>query len=198
MIVTKITTHVTDAQARLLQQYKGKPRIQGLLQALVNQIQDLEDSTFAIDAGRQLINAQGIQLDGIGQIVGINRNGLSDAVYLLFIYGKIGENFSDGTIPALLTIIQNLFRAASLIFQDVYPAGVSVQVLGTPLDPSLYSLAISLVKSSLGAGIKLTFIGGSPTTDVFRFDGPGVVGTLNGFGSTLDPTIGGKFVGIIS
>lgn len=198
MIVVPITTHVQDSLNRFLQQYKGKQFINGFMTALVNQVQDLENAIYPLDSQRQIFNAVGEQLDGIGEIVGIKRNGLSDALYLLFLYGKIGENFSDSTIPALLTIIQNLFRAQTLIFSEVYPAGISVQVLGTGLDPSLYSLAIGLVQNSVGAGIKLTFAGGSPTTNVFRFDGPGIVGSLNGFGSTTDPTIGGVFVGIIS
>lgn len=197
MLVTEITTHVEDALARFLQQYQGKVLIQGMTGAIVQQIQDLENGIYPIDAGRQIFNAVGTQLDNLGTIVGISRNGLSDAEYLLFIYGKIAENFSDTTITSILNIIQSLFRAQSLIFQEVYPAGVSVQVLGTPLDPSLYPVAITLVKESLGAGISLIFIGGSPTVNVFRFDGPGIVGAENGFGSLTDPTIGGGFVGII-
>ena len=81
--------------------------------------------------------------------------------------------------------------------QEVYPAGVSVQVLGTKLAPDLYPTAIKLVQNALGAGINLIFIGGSPTVNVFRFAGSGVVGTLNGFSSLTNPTIGGGFVGIL-
>jgi hypothetical protein len=197
MLVTEITTHVEDALARFLQQYQGTILLNGLMAALVEQIQDLEYGLYPLDAARQIFNAQGAQLDGIGALVGISRNGLSDAEYLLFIYGQIASNFSDGTIPQVLNIIQSLFQAQSLIFQEVFPAGVSVQVLGTPLNPSLYGVAINLVKNSLGAGINLVFIGGSPTVNVFRFNGPGIVGAVNGFGDINNPSIGGGFVGII-
>lgn len=198
MLVTQIDNHVQQASARFLQQYQSTILLNGMMAAIIQQIQDLENGFFPLGIQCQIFNAVGAQLDGIGAIVGIGRNGLSDAEYLLFIYGKIAENFSDGTIPKVLTIIQTLFQAQLLIFQEVFPAGVSVQVLGTALNPSLYGVAIQLVKASLGAGINLTFIGGSPTVNVFRFNGPGIIGSINGFGSTTDPTIGGGFVGILS
>jgi hypothetical protein len=58
-------------------------------------------------------------------------------------------------------------------------------------------VAANLVKASLGAGINLVFAGASPSTKVFRFQGPGVVGANNGFTGLMDPSVGGVFVGLI-
>lgn len=202
MLVQKIDNHVAQALARLLQQYKGRPRIAGMYTAFVDQIQDLEDAIYALDAGRQLWNgtsspAIGEQLDQIGTIVGISRNGLSDAEYLLFIFGKISENFSDTTIATILTVVGYLFQAEEVLLQEIYPAGVAIQVLGTTIPSSLFKIAESLVQASLGAGIQLVFMATSPTVNAFRFNGPGVNGATNGFGSLTDPTVGGVFVELI-
>ena len=201
MLVTQIDSHVADALNRLLEQYKGRPGIAGLYSSIVEQIQLLENSIFALDAGRQLWNgtdtpAIGAQLDTIGLIVGISRNGLSDAEYLLFIFGKIASNFSDTTVPTILNVIGYLFQAPTVLIQEVYPAGILVEVIGSPLDPSLYPIAVSLVQAALGAGIQLVFIAASPQTDVFRFYAAGET-TQNGFGDLTNPSIGGGFIGLI-
>lgn len=201
MIAPEITTHVQDALNRLMQQYKNKPRIAALYTSVLDQIQALEDAIFALDQGRQIWNgtstpAIGKQLDTIGLVVGIDRNGLSDAEYILFIFGKIAENFSDTTIPTILNIISYVFQAEKVLLQEYYPASIAMQVLGTPIPPALYPIARDLVQGALGASIKLIFAAAYPTTDVFRFYAPDT-GPDNGFGDVGDPSVGGKFIGLI-
>ena len=48
---TRITDHVERAKARLIDQYKGKPGVEGLVEALMGPIQDVEDALFAIGRG---------------------------------------------------------------------------------------------------------------------------------------------------
>lgn len=201
MLVTRIDTHVVDALNRLLQQYKGKPRVATLFTSTVEQIQELEDAIYAIDAGRQIYDgtstpAIGAQLDMIGQIVGIARNGLTDAQYILFIFGKIAENFSDTTIPTILSIIGYLFQAQKVLIQPIYPAGIAIQMLGSAIPISLYPLATNLIQAALGAGINIVYAGAYPTTKVFRFYSPDTTAD-NGWGDANDPSVGGVFVDLI-
>lgn len=201
MLATQIQTHIADALNRLMQQYRGQPNIAGLYTSFVQQIQDLENAIFALDAGRQLFDgasspAVGQQLDEIGTIVGISRNGLSDAEYLLFIFGKIAENFSDTTIPTILNIIGYVFQAEQVLLQEIYPAGIAIQMIGSPINPSLYVIAKSLVQSALGAGIGIVFAGASPNLNVFRFEAPDTT-AINGFGDVNNPSVGGIFIGLI-
>jgi hypothetical protein len=201
MLATKITNHVQQALQRLLQQYKGKARIEGFYTSFVEQIQDLEDAIYALDAGRQLYNgtstpAVGEQLDQIGTIVGISRNGLSDAEYLLFIFGKIAENFSDSTIPTILSVIGYVFQAPEVKIQEVYPAGIAIEILGSPIDPSLYDIAIGLVQAALGAGVSIVFAAVSPTVNTFRFESSDTT-SANGWGDVNNPATGGVFSGLI-
>lgn len=198
MLATEINDHVQQALARFIQQYKGRPLTAGLMTAFVDQIQDLEDAIYGLDSERQLANAIGQQLDGLGEIIGIKRNGLDDATYLLFLYGKIAENYSDTTINSIINIINFVFQAQVVLMQEVFPAGLSIQVAGTPLNPALFNIAVALVQAAMGAGILLVFIGGSSTVNIFRFFGPGVDGAINGFGDLFNPGVGGGFVSILS
>lgn len=194
MLATQITTHVQDALARLLQQYKGRALIAGFYTAFVAQIQELEDAVYALDGGRQIWNgsstpAIGAQLDAIGTVVGIARNGLDDQQYILFIFGKIAENFSDDTIQAVLSVIAYIFQAQQVIVQEIYPAGLYINVLAPAIPSTLFPVAETLVQNAIGAGIKLVLTSQN-TVNVFRFAGPGVVDALNGFDN-------GVFVGLI-
>lgn len=201
MSVPKITNYVEDGLSKLLQQYKGRPLIEGMFTAILQEIQALEDGLYDLDRGRQLwdgneIPAVGAQLDGIGEIVGIFRNGLTDEEYALFLFGKIAENFSQGLVSDIINVAAYLFQAPIMILQPIYPAGVFVEALGIVIPQRLWSLAAQLIRGSLGAGINLV-VAGSDFTNAFRFDGPGIVGAVNGFGDVNDPGAGGLFVGLI-
>ena len=197
MLVTKITTYVDDGLQLLGQQYKGRPLLAGLLTTWLTGMQELEDAIYPLDSGRQVLNAIGAQLDGIGQIVGISRNGLSDAQYLLFIFGKIAENNSDTTINTVLTVVQFLFQGDKVFLQEYYPAGVAIQVVGVTLPSNLLQTAKNLVQMTFGAGIDLVFMAEYPTDNVFRFAGPGVIGSTNGFADPSIPGSGGVWVNLI-
>jgi hypothetical protein len=155
MLATQITNYVQLALSRLLQQYQQRERIAGFYTAIATQCQELEDAIFSLDGGRQLWNgtttpAYGAQLDGIGTLVGIARNGVSDQIYILLIFGKIAENFSDGTITSVQAVIQFLFQPTSYQAQEIFPAGLYVSVENPAIPESLYPLVESLVQNALG------------------------------------------------
>lgn len=194
MLATKITNHTAQAQARLMYQYQGQPRIEGLLKAFVDQIQDLEDVIFSLDDGQSVLGSIGKQLDGIGQIVGIERNGLDDTSYLLFILGKIGENTSDTTITKVHDIYALLLNSNIVQVQDLPPAEVGLSGGGS-IDPSLSAIVHALIQGSLGAGIDLGFLVTFDPEEAFAFDGS--AGTALGFGDVNDPLAGGEFAQVI-
>lgn len=203
MLAPKIITHVEDALNRLLQQYRGRPRYEGFQSTFAKQIQELEDAIFALDSGQQIWDGTqtpsvGAQLDQIGEIVGINRNGLPDDEYILFLFGKIAENFSDTTVGTLAAVIGFLFQTSDVFIAEGFPAGIEFEVFGTPIPESLWPLASNIVLGAKGAGIKLLMSAASSDGQIFRFDGPGIDGNINGFGDSTDPSVGGKFIGRIN
>lgn len=207
MLATKITTHVADAFARFLQQYKIKPRFQlflnssgltidvsalsALLGVAVNEVQNLEEALFGINDGRQLTDgvtyqAVGKQLDGIGEIVGIGRGTKDDGTYVVFLLAKIASNFSDATIGDITRIASLLFQVDKLNAFTLPPAEFNIQIPdSTPLDPALFGDASNLLAASLGAGIGLGFISIYPAAGGFQLSGE----IIGGYGPT-DPAHG--------
>lgn len=202
MLATRIPDHVQQALDRFLEQYKGKEKLTALVTALVNQVQDLEDAIYSLDEGRQLYNgtifpSMGVQLDGIGELVGISRNGLNDAEYLVLILGKIGENFSDSTIPAVFTIIETLYNAEETFVKECFPGGVAFELGNPQLPEDLWTIAKFLVQNSLGATIAIVYIGKYDPANVFKCSRVGGPMRGQGFGSLANPAAGGGFAGLI-
>lgn len=182
---TYISDHLAQAKARLLEQYKGKPLIEGMMDGLHQQIQDLEDVFQALSVERTVEGAVGFQLDRIGEIVGIEReSGQSDEDYRLEIKAKIVQNINQGTPEEIIAAAKFFIGATFAWYLEVYPAAVDIMTT-TPIDPSQVVKIRAKLKSFLPAGVSLDQLGYYPEEGAFRFDiGPG-------FGDTDDPSAGG-------
>lgn len=219
MIVTKITTHVPDALNRLLEQYKGKPKIQAIITSLVKGIQDLEDALYALDQYQQLAYSFGAQLDGIGEIVGLERNGLNDTEYLIFLYGTIAENNSDTTSTVVRYVAKTLFQAQNVFIHTpnscpgkTLPARIGLSVGSPQTELALYSEVEQAIQNTAGAGIAIDYIWEHDAAGAFAMAGPQAwtsqVGppttpdALNpwpfGFGDLNNPYVGGPFASLIT
>lgn len=180
-MVTQITTHNADARARLLQQYKGKVKIEGLLDALgSDQIQDLEDAIFGLNTRLDIDSSSGIQLDNIGEIVGRARSGQSDTIYRLFLKATIGRNVSESEAERVISVWKIITQGTIIQLLEAFPAEVALYS-DVELDVSLVDIAFALMQDVVGAGIRVT-----PTAvlveDGFGFDGnPDALG----FGSSI-------------
>lgn len=217
MIVTQITTHLKDALARLLAQYQGKPLISGLITAMVQQVQDLENGIYPIDQGRQLAFAVGEQLDNIGTIIGLPRNGADDPTYLVLLLGTIAENNSDGTSAAMLNIVKTVFEASTVFIKTPNSAGLGAPAqvafgVGNPqISNKFYNLVQQIVVASVGAAIRVNYLSSFVATGAFAMAGPqawtapGPPGFTPspsqpwpfGFADLNNPNVGGAFATLI-
>ena len=190
MIVDKITDHVAQTMGRMMNEYSALPQrfsvslpttgttietsvIGAVLALLVDQIQELENVTHSIDKSRMWFNgtifgATGAQLDGVGEIVDVARNGNTDAVYSLLIAAKIAEHYSTGTVEELLYLVTLLYGAPFVQMFENYPGEVSFYLTSSLLDPSLYSFAQTIVSSAMSAGVRLGFISITASANVFQ------------------------------
>lgn len=192
-MVSKITTHRQDALDRLLEQYKGKAFIETAIKTFGDQAQSLEDSAYELIDGQEIYDAVGVQLDLLGTIVDIARNGLSDDAYRLLILGKIGQNTSDSTAAKVAQVLAVLMNSTIVQEQDLYPAGVGLAG-GGEVPEELLTLVWNLIQSSLGAGIRLEFLSCFDEDEAFAFEGP--AGTGLGFDDLTDPGLGGMFASL--
>lgn len=81
--------HAGIAWSHWLGQFQGKPRLEALVKALLKPAQGLQGALLAMYEQRWLDTAEGRQLDGIGEIVGLPRM-IDDAIYVRF-FGFAGQ-----------------------------------------------------------------------------------------------------------
>lgn len=108
---------------RLAYQFKSSTKFQNFLEVFLQQLQDLKISELQLLNERYLNTAVGLQLDGIGEIIGLSRPEKAVAVAGLFGFlddptalgfgditdTEIGGNFWDG-VSNLVLIGDNLYR----------------------------------------------------------------------------------------
>jgi len=186
--------------ALLLSQYSESPLLQGLLCAIVDQEQEIDDAAAAVyervlDVG----NAEGVNLEILGRIVGEVRNGETDALFRRAILTRVLVNRSQGRLEDLIDIIRTyaaLTGADSVWIQDVQPARLEVRVNAELVVPGAGLLA--RLKRAKAAGVALSLIVGTPGVPANRLfilgdssDAYPNDNTTQGMGDTLDAAVGG-------
>lgn len=191
---TQITTHVADAKARLLEQYKGKPGMEALIEKLVAPLQELEDTFIALSIERTIDDADGIQLDKLGDIVGIERSSLPDPLddeaYRQRIRAKVLVNISNGEPETLIQVYRLLTQSGLVFLEENFPAGVALMGDVPPFNLSDANLIVDLLEAAAAAGVRIDTLGTFDPDEPFAFEGP-IFGL--GFGDSTDALVGGKF-----
>ena len=192
-----IEDHEALAIARFIEQYKTKPNLNALLKSLgTEQVQDIEDALCAFYDRLNIDLMVGAQLDGIGQIVGIVRDGKNDEVYRIYIKVKIGANNSQSSIENIITVWKILNGNELVQITEIYPASLQI---GSDflIQPPFDSLIKELLEDVIAAGVRLEGILVFDPDNAFAFDEP--INNLNtgGFGDLLVPGIGGLFAGYV-
>lgn len=138
------------AITRLIEQFEQKENIQKYLCALITPFDELREVLNDLQFNRNLNNAEGVQLDGIGDIVGLARGGLSDSEYRTQIKIKILVNASNGetesVIAAMLVFAGGTF--ANVI--DAFPARIVIES-----DGNIPTNIIKLLEQVVQAGVKI-------------------------------------------
>lgn len=194
--MTPITDHVDQALNRLITQYKANcANLQNTISGFVEQTQDDENMFQEFFAERYLATAIGAQLDGLGQIIGVNRGSLNDADYRARLYLKIAQNFSEGAIENLIWIYKELMDADSIILSEIFPAEFSMMAINPNPITDLTTVYNSIILAK-AAGIGISFLGYTNGEPFFAFlDDPGLLNDT--FGNIFDLDIGGIFVSTI-
>jgi hypothetical protein len=226
--ITQITDHVVRALNRTLSQSKEKDRQNAFYEALINQIQDIEDATFGLVSGRAINTATGEQLDQLGTIVGQARGNFDDDFYRILLFVKIGQNTSQGGPEKIINVFQLLTESDVVYCMNLTRASV---MLSTDVDIAEDQIDFIYRNMELVAagGVRIDHIVCFDPTEPFAFDGPNtaipgagfsdITGTTGGkfaslkrrgikfafdgndrdgggFGSLIDPIVGGHFAGI--
>lgn len=115
---------ITDYDSNLsllLTQFKDSTNLRGLLSAANSSANTIEQALFDIRDGFWLDTAIGVQLDVIGDILGIARTSLDDTIYREGIRARLGLLFS-GEPEGILSALTILFGATFAHYYPGYPA----------------------------------------------------------------------------
>lgn len=123
------TAHESEAKGLLIQQYKRKPRIEAVLGAVAKQVQKVEDAFWDLYFKRRLENAEGKQVDGIGSIVGEERNDRNDVDYKVAIRVRALINRSNGRVNEIIKLVRTaLGDGGEAVVVQVIEEGTHIEV----------------------------------------------------------------------
>lgn len=190
---TPILDHTAKAIKRLLSQYK-KTNVEDVVFSIVAPLQTLEQ-VFADMNAENLANSFGAQLDGYGEIVGVERlPSEADADYLVRIRAQIGINLSQGQPERVIEVFRLLTGVPRVFFHELYPGEIGIAAQVTFANQDEVDSILRIIESVAPAGVRVAYIVVTvDENDSFAFAGslPGL-----GFSSTADPLLGGKFAGL--
>jgi hypothetical protein len=158
MATEHVTDHADRAVARLRQQYKDKTNIEAWLRILVAPIQRLEDALWQLLTMRGIDEAEGVQLDALGKIVGQPRDGRSDSVYRRFIRARIATNKSNGAFENILTVTRLVLDDddITLVLGRSGTAHVVMRLDGAPVTSDLAELlVVFFMRKTVAAGVRI-------------------------------------------
>ncbi len=126
MTLSYIDNHTEMANSRLVQQDKESYNTVNFLNAIIDPVQEIEDSFQDISYKRSLETAQGVNLDNFGLIVGEARDFRKDEDFRIGILTRIIVNMGGGTVEEIITAITLLYRPKQIEVTNLYPACFSI------------------------------------------------------------------------
>lgn len=121
--------HVSQAEMRLLSQFRDKPNINKILTSYMESVNSAEGMWYELLNERSLEKAVGVQLDIIGKLVILRRTaGLSDEDYRRELQSKIGTNNAEGTGNEVLEFVKNITESSSVDLWEHYPASTIISI----------------------------------------------------------------------
>jgi hypothetical protein len=188
--LARIKNHLALAEATLTSRYKEAPNTLALLRAITRRVQELEEAIWDVIEGRLLISkpgiqvpwegqagadvlidAQGVQLDMLGRLVGLERLGRLDAPFAAAIRLQLRIARSSGTPNDLIEIGLLSYPGAQVVYRDEIAAGTSgilpatARISVSPTDGSIGPL----LRRAKPAGVRLEIVQGVNATNAFRW-----------------------------
>ena len=211
--------HAGEAEALLLEQFRDAAKLHALVRVLVAPLQELEQAAFEVMGAFDVDAAQGAQLDLLGGVVGMLRDGRSDIAFRAYVKAKILANASDGAVETILHIARTLLGPGvlSLTYEhgrlfDNHPAHFNLHVaantLRFPWDPTGIeppsTVAIALADAvflAVSAGVSFSlFYQYTDDAHAFTFSSVGDAeedSTTQGFAdASEDDVTGGALIGV--
>lgn len=125
-VIAQKTDYATQALSRLLGQFQNKTVITAIHAAISSEVQALEDMFISLQTLLDIATQVGVQLDGIGTIVGEARDGKTDASYRTALTARIAELYASGAGEDVITAFISATSSANVDFLPDFPAGYGI------------------------------------------------------------------------
>lgn len=149
--LTRIESFSDAVMPLLASEYRNSPQLKGVIESANTLAQNLEQALFEIQDLLRIPTASGKQLDILGSIYGVERNGLLDADFReqIRIRARTGHS---GTPEEIITLVRELTGATSVRIIFEFPASfMLLHDSETKLSPrALLSLSPAGVGVSVG------------------------------------------------
>ena len=165
--IVKITDYNINNNL-LLEQFKSKSLFIEICKTISESSKKLEDAIFEVRDEYWIETAIGIQLDNIGNIVGITRNGRNDTEYRKAIKVQINVNNGSGEPETIITAISGIYGATKV--QLIGKNGILYIWTNITLVADDYTNIEKLIP----AGVQLILVSGSGIPFVFYGDSDGL------------------------
>lgn len=161
----RVDTHVPDGLGLLIDAFKKKKVIGGVLASWLAQFQDLEGVFWEILQGRGVEDAIGAQLDYLGALVGEDRSGRSDDEFRAAIKLRIRTNRAQGRSEDVIQVASLVLSAGTWEYKEFTNAAFSLFMWDCP--SYLFQPLVRALRSAKPAGVKgQLFYSPSPLAEV--------------------------------
>ncbi len=153
----------------LLEQFRGQPNIEALMEVIGTELDAVYQFLEDLNLKRDVYNAEGAQLDGVGNIAGMTRQDaallagitvseMTDDLYRRYIIYKILRNTCDCTYNSLMTAIRMFWNGDSVVKYSEdpeYPATIILDIEGFSETGRLYDLMMVPLIRAAGVGLRI-------------------------------------------
>ena len=160
---------ITSLEKDLLEQFKGQPKIRALMEVIGRELEAVYQFLEDLNVKRDVYHAEGVQLDGVGNIAGISRQDaavlagvavskMTDEMYRRFIIYKILRNTCDCTYSSLMQAIRMFWNGRSVVKYSedpAFPATIILDIEGFSETGSLYDLMMVPLIRAAGVGLRI-------------------------------------------
>lgn len=174
MSLKEVTDHVERGLSRLIEQFKGKPRLEAWISSYLEEVQELSAAAWQVLVLRLIDDAEGEQLTVLGRLVGQPRTIEDDVRFRVLVRARIAVNQSRGRWSDVLRVANLLFAGEiAYTLTPFYPAAL-VLTLEDPI-VVIPLLEHGMLEEATAGGVRLdVHFHAGPSENLFRFgEGPG-------------------------
>lgn len=143
--------HSAVALTRIVSQFYNSPKLKALLSAIVAPLNVIETDIDDLKTKRWLDTAFGVQLDGLGSLVGERREGRDDETYREALRFRVFINTSQATPPDVMYALRYLTKADNLQYIESWPATFYLYTDGYALTPQITAVMQDLSPAAVAS-----------------------------------------------